>query len=305
MRSKYLGTLFITFIVFSINEASVSSQEPTISDIIKLPNRPADFIIPYGTDSLQYGELRLPSGPGPYPVAIIIHGGCWVAWNITLSQYMSPLSDALRNEGIATWNIEYRQIGHQGAGWPGTFNDFAAATDYLREIAEEHNLDLNRVIVIGHSAGGHFALWVGARHKLDPEIEIYRENPLPIKGVVALAAPVDMKRTIGLAYEYCGDSVVTKMLGGLPEDVPENYKNGSPIELLPTGIPQRLFVGDEDIPELLVHLSDYANAAMKLNEDVELDTIKHVVHNELAIPGSIAWLKVREAILSLIEKQEE
>ncbi len=303
MRGKYLNSFLTLTIFFNIGILAVSGQEPTIKDILKLPSCPADFVIPYGTDTLQYGELRLPSGPGPHPVAIIIHGGCWLAWSLNMTKYTAPLSDALRNEGIATWNIEYRQVGHPGGGWPGTFNDLAMASDHLRKIAKEYNLDLNRVIVIGHSAGAHLALWVGARHKLSPEIEIYNENPLPINGVVALAAPVDMERSVGLAYEYCGDSVVTKMMGGLPDEVPANYDNASPIRLLPIGVPQRLFVGDKDIPELLEHLSDYANAGIKLHEDIQLDTVKHVVHNELAVPGSIAWLKVRAAILSLLKPE--
>jgi acetyl esterase/lipase len=284
------------------NITSADGQEPSILDVYKLPSRPADHRLFYGADSLQFGDLRLPDNPGPHPVAIIIHGGCWLPGPDL--KYTAALSDALRNEGIATWNVEYNRVGHPNGGWPGTFSDIASATDYVREIAEEFNLDLNRVVVVGHSAGGHLALWVAARHKITPESEIYRENPLPVVGVVALAAPVDMDNTVGPVYEYCRDSVVTKLLGGLPDEVPENYNNASPLRMLPIGVPRRLMVGDLDIPLLLEHLSVYSDSAAKLNEDIKLDTIQHVWHNELAVPGSIAWLRVRAAIKSLLQLPE-
>ena len=110
-----------------------------------------------------------------------------------------------------------------------------------------------------------------------------------------------MDNTVGPVYDYCRDSVVTKLLGGLPDEVPENYNNASPLRMLPIGVPQRLMVGDLDIPLLIEHLSVYADSAAKLNEDIRLDTIQHAWHNELAVPGSIAWLKVRAAIKSLLE----
>lgn len=117
------------------------------------------------------------SGKGPFLVAIIVHGGCWVA-KFANNKYTSPMADALRDYGIATWNIEYRRADSKGGGWPGTFKDVANATDYLPKIAKKYSLNLNRVIVIGHSAGGHLALWLAGRHNLKPSSTLYVKNPL-------------------------------------------------------------------------------------------------------------------------------
>src|SRR5687768_12371476 len=123
------------------------------ADVEKLPSKPADTRIPYGEDGQQFGELRLPKGNGPFPLAIVIHGGCWLSrWTLTNT---APLADALRDAGVATWNLEYRRVDHPGGGWPGTFTDIADGTDVVRRIAREHPIDLTRVVTIGHSAGAH------------------------------------------------------------------------------------------------------------------------------------------------------
>jgi len=257
----------------------------------------------YGNDSLQFGDLRIPAGEGLHPVAIIVHGGCYLSYAASLD-YIGPMADSLCKEGIATWNIEYNRVDHPNGGWPGTFTDIAKAIDYLRNISEANNLNLDNVIIVGHSAGAHLALWAAARSKISPESDIYEANPLPLRGVVALAPPVDLERSIGPAYEVCKDSVITKLLGGLPDRVPKNYKSASPIELLPIGIPQRLFVGEYDIPVIMEHTAVYYDSALILNEDIELDTIKEVGHNGISDPGSLAWPKVRAAIRELLNESD-
>jgi pimeloyl-ACP methyl ester carboxylesterase len=144
------------------------------------------------------------------------------------------------------------------------------------------------------------ALWAAARQKVSPKSDIYGADPIALRGVVALAPPVDLERSIGPAYEVCKDSVITKLLGGLPDQVPLNYDNASPISLLPTGVPQRLIVGEYDIPVILEHTAVYFDSALTLNEDIRLDTIKQVGHNGIADPCSIAWPTVRAAIKSLL-----
>lgn len=293
----------LVLIFFIVNCVIAADQYLTTADVYKLPCRPPDHKIFYGPDSLQFGEMRLPSGTGPFPVAIIIHGGCWMA-PVADVGHTAPLSDALRNEGIATWNIEYSRIGHPRGGWPGTFEDIALGIDHLRGIAGDYNLDLDRVVVVGHSAGAHLALWVAARHKMEAASPIYSKTPLPVRGVVALAAPVDLENNIDLANQLCGDSLMFKLVGGLPGDVPKNYYNVSPLRLLPIGIPQRLIIGEHDIPLLLEHLAVYTDSALVLNEDIKLDTVLHAAHHEPAVPGSIAWTKVRAAIKSLLSDSE-
>ena len=133
----------------------------TSADLATFPNPPADHVIAYGADKLQFGELRLPAGDGPHPVMVLVHGGCWLAeFDIT---HIRKLAAAFAAEGIATWALAYRRVGDDGGGWPGTFDDVAAGTDHLSQIATQFNLDPDRVVVAGHSAGGHLAIWLGKR----------------------------------------------------------------------------------------------------------------------------------------------
>lgn len=110
-------------------------------DVLTRPAPPADHRLSYGSNEFQFGDLRLPKGEGRRPVAIVIHGGCWMS-EYGLS-YMGHLSGALAEAGVATWSVEYRRVGNQGGGWPGTFEDVARAADHLRTIAKTYPLDLN------------------------------------------------------------------------------------------------------------------------------------------------------------------
>ena len=122
----------------------------TTADYNELSGPPADAISRYGEEPLQFGQLRLPGGDGPFPVAIVVHGGCWLAeYPLTGTEAMSA---ALTDAGVATWNIEYRRIGDAGGGWPGTFEDVAAAADHLRELKERYPLDTSRVVATGRSS---------------------------------------------------------------------------------------------------------------------------------------------------------
>jgi len=197
--------------------------------------------ITYGGDPMQFGELRVPSTSGPHPVAIVVHGGCWVS---KLGSYdpravaldnMRPMANALSEAGIATWNIEYRRIDQPGGGWPGTFQDVAAAADFLRAIAAREQLDLNRAIAIGHSAGGHLAMWLAARGKIPSGSDLYAKNPLPLAGAVNLDGPADLAAARSVEKQICGSPVITELMGGTPADRTDRYRAGSPIEMLPYG----------------------------------------------------------------------
>jgi acetyl esterase/lipase len=167
----------------------------TPASIDSLPRRAPDRRIAYGEDPKQYGELRVPAGGGPHPLVVLVHGGCFKAAYAT-AEYMAPIGDALKDEGIASWSIEYRRLGDPGGGWPGTYRDVGRGIDLLRSIAGQYGLDLSRVVVVGHSAGGHLAMWAAGRSRLPRESPLYSADPLPLRGAVDLAGPVDMSAHI-------------------------------------------------------------------------------------------------------------
>ena len=268
-------------------------------DIDALPSKPADAKVSYGTGELQFGELRLPKGNGPFPVAIVIHGGCWVSKFATL-QNTAALSDALRDAGIATWNIEYRRLDHPGGGWPGTFTDVADGTDHVRELAKKHPLDLSRVVTVGHSAGAHLALWAGARARLPKGSPLYRENPLKLRGAVALGGPGDLKGFYEYAAKICGSNVIEQLMGGSPTTVADRYAQGSPMELLPLGTKQVLIVGVNDPVMPAPMRESYAGIASSKGDTVEVVEVPGS-HFEVIAPTSEAWPTVRDKVLALLK----
>jgi acetyl esterase/lipase len=267
-----------------------------------LPARPADARIPYGSDPLNYGDLRLPSGRGPFPVAVVVHGGCWISKFATL-QNTAALSDALREAGIATWNVEYRRLDQTGGGWPGTFLDAAAAADHVRALAKAYPLDLERVVAVGHSAGAHLALWLAGRHRLPADSEVRRGNPLKLAGAIALGGPGDLRDFTTYAASICGSPVIEQLLGGPPDSVPRRYAQASPAELLPLGTPQLLIVGELDGVMPPASCDRYVAAARKAGDRIDLVVIPNAGHFEVIAPTTIAWPIVRDRILELSRGQ--
>jgi acetyl esterase/lipase len=272
----------------------------TPQDLDALPRRAPDRRIAYGDDPKQYGELRVPSGRGPHPLAVLVHGGCFKAAYAT-AEYMAPIGDALKDEGIASWSIEYRRLGDPGGGWPGTYLDVGQAVDFLRSIARRYDLGLSRVVVVGHSAGGHLAMWSAGRSRLPKESPLHSADPLPLRGAVDLAGPLDMSAHIAEYEQLCRDSVITSLLGGTPATRPERYAQASPIRLLPYGLPQVLVLGtyEEFVPMPLMRA--YADAARAAGDSVRLVLVPGAGHFEIANPRSFAWPPVNRAIRSLLD----
>jgi acetyl esterase/lipase len=265
-------------------------------DILDLPAPPADARLAYGADTLLFGDLRLPSGAGPHPVAVVIHGGFWRArYDLT---HIGHLCAALTTAGVATWNLEYRRIGDRAGGWPNTFLDVAAGTDYLRTLANRYPINLTRVVAIGHSAGGHLAAWLGGRNRVAAESPMYAADPLPLRGVVPLAGVLDLRRAWELRLS---SGVVRDLLGGTPERYPERYAAASPAELLPLGVRQTVIHGtaDDTVPYAISRA--YVEAAQAAGDPAELVTLPNAGHFELIDPRAEEWPRVRDAVLALLE----
>lgn len=272
------------------------SRMVTWSEIEALPAPPAGQRLAYGEHPLHFGELRLPEGPGPHPLAVLIHGGCWRA-QYDLG-YMAHAAAALARAGIATWTMEYRRIGDEGGGWPGTFLDAARAADFVRELAARHPVDTTRVALVGHSAGGHLALWLAARRSLPADSPLRTAEPLPVRGVVPLAGITDL-RAYGAAPGSC-NAAVPLLLGGSPGEVPERYAQASPVELLPLGVPVRLVHGTLDPTVPLEQAERLAAAARAAGDDARVVPVEGAGHFDVVAPHAPAWTRVVAAVREMV-----
>lgn len=295
MRKLFLKILVLTMI--GLTQTVFANWHFYPKDVNALHSAPADQRISYGNDPMQFGDLRLPSTPGPHPVAIVIHGGCWISKFADL-QNTAALADSLRDLGVATWNINYRTADVPGGGWPGTFQDVASAADYITTIAKKFNLDLNRVISVGHSAGGHLALWLAARHQLPTTSPLYSANPQRLRGVLVLGGPADLKRFREHAKQICDGDVVGKLLGS-NDVIEQRYLQASPINLLPLKTRQIILLGAEDNAIPMSMLDPYIKKARKKGDKVEVITIPYSAHHEYIVPNSMTWIEVRKAVEKL------
>jgi acetyl esterase/lipase len=246
----------------------------------------------YGRDASQFGELwRASRWYSPQPVAVLIHGGFWrAAYRLDL---MHALAADLCARGYAVWNLEYRRAGN-GGGWPATFTDVAAGLDLLPELARRYRLDLHRVTVIGHSAGGHLALWAAARRRLPSAWR--RPQVIPAQ-VVSLAGVCDL---VWAAQQHLSNDAVAGLLGGGPAEAPEVYRQACPKLLLPLGVRQTLVHGDRDENVPPEASGRYTEAARAAGDSCTLLTVPGADHFDLIDPASAAWATVAGRVLRLV-----
>lgn len=250
--------------------------------------------ISYGREPSQFGELRLPSGPGPHPAVIVIHGGFWRA-GYGLEETARIASDLTRF-GFATWNIEYRRVGQPGGGWPGTLQDVALAADHLLSLARTYPLDLKRVVSLGHSAGGHLALWLAARQQLAQPNSFVQGQSIALSGIISLAGVCDL---VQMAHVERKENPVLVFLGGTPSDSPARYAAASPAALLPLSVPQVLLHGDADDRVPVSISRNYARSAHAAGDRVSYIELPGVGHFEFMDPDSVPWARTLDALKSL------
>ncbi|MBO1333676.1 alpha/beta hydrolase [Streptomyces sp. VRA16 Mangrove soil] len=288
------------------DDAAAAREEAEETSAFSHPAVPPDVTAAYGDHPDQVVDFYAPrDGSSPAPLVVALHGGAWRAPYDR--KHLSPLCDYLARRGFAVVNVEYRRgssVPHQGVAgpvagrWPETFDDVAAAFDALPALVAEHlpTADARRVVAVGHSAGGHLALWAAARHVLPEGAPWRTAAPAALRGVVALAPIADfaLAETLGVCGGACG-----QLLGGDADLFDERRPYADPSLLLPTGIATTLVQGraDTTVPHELAEA--YADAAAKAGEVVGVTYLEEVGHFPLIDPAADACAVVAEEIAQL------
>jgi acetyl esterase/lipase len=243
----------------------VRTARDSVAILTDPPPEPGERHV-YGPEPLQFGDLRRPPGPGPHPLLIVVHGGAWKAtYNLTHAGHMCA---ALSAEGFATFSVEYRRIGDPGGGWPGSYDDVLAATDYARGL---EGMDRGRIAIAGHSAGGHLALLAGA------------DRSLPVLALAPVSDPDGWQ-----------NDAVAAFYGGGSRD------GSSPLRRLPLGVRQVHIHGTDDESVPFAMSAGFVEAARAAGDDAELVTLDGAGHFEPIDPQSREWPQVVDAVRALL-----
>lgn len=268
----------------------LSRDKPVPTQTLKIGERETDLI-----------DVWLPETPGPHPVVIMVHGGCWQK-SIADRTLMNYSAEDLRQRGMAVWNIEYRGVDENGGGYPGTYLDVAKATDALRDHADILDLDLSRVAGTGHSAGGHLVTWLAGRKNLDENSPLHSDNPIQMLGVLNVGGLADLELSERVTERACLGDIIDDLTGAPSEKRPDVFSDTSPAHLLPFGIEHVSLNGDLDriAPVGLAH--DFTLKARKAGDKAIAVIIAGNNHTDLIAPGTQAferqaehlarWLKV-------------
>lgn len=267
--------------------AGAAAAPMTLQDYLALKGPAPDRHIAYGSQPSQFVELFQPAGAGPFPVVILIHGGCWTVHFGGIEQMRNMAGELARN-GIAVWNVEYRRVDEPEGGYPGMYQDVATAIDRLAQEAPAHKLDLSRVVAVGHSAGGHLAQWAASRHKLPASSPAYRSAPLPVPAVISLGGLADLRHEEKLIKSSCERDMV--QLTGLPSAArPDVFADTSPAEMLPSGVRTVLLTGELDTVSPPRVAQDYARRAEAAGDAAVAVVLPGASHYDEVAATSPAW----------------
>lgn len=281
--------IFVLLTAIAFVSSCAAPAEPAAEQT--LPPSPALIAAPsndpirllYGPDADNVGDLYLPDNDAEsLPVVVMIHGGGWQ--KALGSSYFAPISRAVADQGIAVWNIEYRR----GTGnWIDTLADVDNATEALATTVQEAaggRLDLDRVHVAGHSAGGQLAAWLAGRHTLPSSSPGAQPRIMP-RSATVMAGVFDMARAASIG----GDKFVPAFLGGMPDQVPDRYRVASPIDHLPIGVRVSALHGDSDKTVSVNQSTVYVDAARAAGDPAELTVLPGVGHDDFVHSDSVAW----------------
>jgi acetyl esterase/lipase len=265
----------------------------TLTQYMSLKGPEPTAHIAYGSAPSQYAELFKPAGNGPFPVVVLVHGGCWQTEYGGIKQFRN-ISGALAAEGIAVWNVEYRRVDEAGGGFPGTQEDMIAALDALVANAKTYQLDLEKLAAVGHSAGGYMVQWAAGRGRIPSSSPLYRAQPLALQHVVSLGGINDLRHWTGI----CGFEV--SKLTGTPSAVRADvFADTNPAELIPNGSQTVLITGelDQQVPKETAFR--FAAKAKAAGDSAEVIVLPGASHFDEATATSASW----KTTLSVIKNQ--
>jgi len=246
----------------------------------------------YGPDPAQFGELWQPATGARHPgTVVIMHGGFWQAgYDLTLGR---PLAADLAARGYAAWNLEYRRA-LAGGGWPATFQDVSAGIDLLATLP----VDTSRVVVVGHSAGGHLGVWAAGRAKL-PAGAPGAPGGGPFVPVTAVVSQAGVLSLADCARDPVGSIPARDLMGGEPQDLPAEYRLADPLAAVP--VPATVLClhsrADDRVP--FAFSEWYVAAATAAGGDAELIET-HGDHFTLIDPASPDWAEIISRLPGLL-----
>jgi len=277
---------------------AVVTKPMDLKDYLALSGRAPDKKISYGTAPSQFVELFKPAGTGPHPVVVLVHGGCWTRHYDGIEQ-MRNMAGALARQGIAVWSVEYRRYDEEGGGYPGMYQDVATAVDLLKHEAKASALDLDRIVAVGHSAGGHLAQWAVSRHKLPEWSPAWAPQPLPIKTVISLGGLADLRNEAALIRTSC--DCESAFIAGKPSaQRPDIFADTSPAELLPAGVHTVLIHGELDTISPTVTGENYARRAKAAGDTAEVLVLPGGSHFDEVSADSKSWVIINAQILKAL-----
>lgn len=255
----------------------------------------------YGPAPSQYAELFVPQGAGPFPVAVLVHGGCWTSKFGGIRQFRN-MAGALAARGIAVWNVEYRRVDEEGGGYPGMYLDMHAALDLLAASAAAHKLDLERIVAVGHSAGGQLVQWIAGRGRIPAGSPLYHPDGLKVDRIVSLGGLADLRHEAALIKSSC-DRDIAQLAGTPSPERPDVLVDTNAADLMPNGSRTWLVTGALDTisPPRVAH--DYAMRAKAAGDAAEVVILPDASHYDEVAATSPAWPHVLRVIEQALDIQ--
>jgi len=282
-----------TILLIMVLSVSIYAQNIPLKgmkDVQSVPIKSQSLEIKYGNLDKQKAFFRWVQESEKQPIVVIIHGGCWVS-AVADYQFMEPFAATLSEAGYSTYNLEYRSLGDSGGGYPGTFEDIINGINYLTELAKNYPIDLNKVIITGHSAGGHLALWSAFIGQL-------KFKP---KGIISLAGIVDLISYLEREAKKCGSNV-DELMGGLPEELKDRYILFSPEFQADFSQNISLVHGKLDPIVPYSHIQSFENKGKLMGKNFRSIGIDEAGHFELVIPQGKSWEIFLEEVQLILSK---